>query len=61
MKRMSYSRKAIINTYVLFRAEPNHDDSLIRRIAKLLGYTIDKNGSNDYVRRVIRKYSLEKK
>lgn len=54
MNRLSLSRRMIQIELQRLRDEPDDSHSLVYTVAVRLGYTIDKNGSNDFVRRVIR-------
>lgn len=49
------SRKVIIGTFIRLRSS-GADGNMVRVVCNELGYTIDKNGSNDFVRRVLKEY-----
>lgn len=56
-KHLSPSRLSIVRAFVALRADPQRvAHSIVFTIARDLGYTIDRNNSNDFVRRVIRDY-----
>ena len=53
------SRRVIIREYqTILLHPPSENPAVVRIIAERLGYTIDKNRSNDFVRRVIREYLM---
>ena len=57
----SQQRVRIINEYVnvyteVYMRSVIVNSDLIRHIARRLNYNIDRNGTNDFLRRVIRKY-----
>ena len=53
-QEISPSRRTIIRSYLRLR-EIAHEN-IVREIAQELGYTLDKNNSNEFVRRVIREF-----
>jgi hypothetical protein len=52
-KKPSVSRRLIIEKFEQLRRSPLPNHSIIVTIAMTFGYSIDKNGTNDFVRRVI--------
>jgi hypothetical protein len=54
--RQNLPRRMIIEKYKEVRMLPLREHSVIYEVAIRLGYAIDKNRTNDYVRRVIREY-----
>ena len=59
VQRLSPSRMRIIKEYLKLRGNVERDTNIIRLIAKNLGYTVDKNRSNDFVRRVLKEFFEE--
>lgn len=53
--KLSASRRDIIETYKIVRQAPS-EHTIVFRIAKILGYKIDKNKNNSFVRKVINEY-----
>lgn len=55
---LSPIRRVIITKYVYLKkyGKGGTAFSLTKRIAKKLGYTLDKNNSNSFIMRVIREY-----
>lgn len=57
----SPAKKRIAIAYEYIRFQVNSGgDTITRRVAKELGYTLDENKSSSYIRRVIREYQMKK-
>lgn len=58
---LSPKRRKIAVTYELIRFEPDRGrDTIVRRIAKRLGYSLDENRGNAFVSKTLRLYRERK-
>ena len=55
-KETNITRRIIIGLYIQFRNIPEIDQDIVRRICETLGYELNNNGTNTYVRRTIREF-----
>jgi hypothetical protein len=56
--KISAARREIIETYKIVRQVPSRN-TVVFRISKILGYKIDVNKNNTFVRRVLNEYLQE--